>query len=69
MYCDVVGEYSCPGFDSFGPFKLIGGIQKDHPTEDEINGAIKFYDTVIEKTNALITKRKLRKKLQLEACN
>ena len=24
-----MGEFSCKGFDTFGPFKLIGGISKD----------------------------------------
>ena len=27
----IVGEFSCKGFDTFGPFKLIGGISKGHP--------------------------------------
>ena len=31
------------GFDTFGPFKLVGGLQKGHPTEEELQGAIEFY--------------------------
>lgn len=31
------------GFDTFGPFKLVGGLQKGHPTEEELKGAIEFY--------------------------
>ena len=38
-----LGEYRCQGFDTFGPFKLVGGIAKGHPTEEEIKGAVKFY--------------------------
>lgn len=43
QHCKELGEYRCQGFDTFGPFKLVGGIAKGHPTEDEISGAVKFY--------------------------
>ena len=42
-HCKVIGEYECLGFDTFGPFKLVGGLQKGHPTEEEIAGAVMFY--------------------------
>ena len=42
-HCKELGEYRCQGYDTFGPFKLVGGIAKGHPTEDEIAGAVKFY--------------------------
>ena len=41
--CSWLGEYGCLGFDTFGPFKLVGGLQKGHPTEEEIVGAVEFY--------------------------
>ena len=41
--CRELGEYRCQGYDTFGPFKLVGGIAKGHPTEDEIQGAVDFY--------------------------
>jgi flavodoxin len=41
--CREIGSYGCRGFDTFGPFKLLGGIAKGHPTEDEIRGAAEFY--------------------------
>lgn len=41
-----LGEYGCYGFDTFGPFKLVGGIQKGHPTTDEISDAVDFYRTL-----------------------
>ncbi len=40
---EFVGEYGCRGFDSYGPFKLIGGIAKGHPNNDEIKGAVEFF--------------------------
>ena len=42
-HCRELGAYHCLGFDTFGPFKLVGGIAKGHPTEEEIAGATKFY--------------------------
>lgn len=44
--CKVLGTYHCTGFDTFGPFRLVGGIAKGHPSEDEINGAVKFYESL-----------------------
>ena len=41
--CRELGKYDCLGFDTFGPFKLVGGIAKGHPTEDEIEDAVSFY--------------------------
>ena len=42
-HCKEIGEYHCQGFDTFGPFRLLGGIAKGHPTEEEINAAADFY--------------------------
>ena len=44
--CRELGSYSCQGFDTFGPFKLIGGIAKGHPTAEEIAGAVRFYESI-----------------------
>ncbi|MCI5620659.1 MAG: flavodoxin family protein [Lachnospiraceae bacterium] len=41
--CEVIGKYSCIGYDTFGPFKLIGGISKGHPSEKELQAAVEFY--------------------------
>ncbi len=46
--CRVLGVYGCRGFDTFGPFKLIGGIAKGHPTQNEIDGAVEFYGSLAE---------------------
>ena len=40
----VLGEYGCFGFNTFGPFKLIGGIAKGHPDAGEIEKAVNFYE-------------------------
>ena len=44
--CRETGEYHCQGFDTFGPFKLVGGIAKGHPTEKETAGAVSFYSSL-----------------------
>ena len=41
--CRELGSYHCRGFDTFGPFRLVGGIAREHPTEAEIRGAAEFY--------------------------
>ena len=42
-HCRELGEYHCQGYDTFGPFKLVGGIAKGHPTDEEIAAAVTFY--------------------------
>ncbi len=42
-HCRELGAFHCLGFDTFGPFRLVGGIAKGHPTEKEIGDAVKFY--------------------------
>ena len=44
--CKELGAYQCLGFDTFGPFKVIGGIAKGHPTEEEIAAAVEFYKRI-----------------------
>ena len=46
-YAEILGEYECFGFDTFGPFKLLGGIKKGHPTVEEINRAVEFYTRIV----------------------
>ena len=41
--CPVLGEFSCKGFDTFGPFKLVGGIAKGHPNDKDLENARRFY--------------------------
>jgi flavodoxin len=32
----IIGEFNCPGYDTFGVLKLIGGINKGRPNEKDI---------------------------------
>lgn len=42
-HCKELGRYITKGFDTYGPFKLVGGLQKGHPTEEEVQAAVNFY--------------------------
>ena len=41
---DVVGEFHCRGFDSWGPLWLTGGINRRHPDEQDLRRAAEFAD-------------------------
>ena len=41
--CRECGRFQCKGFDTYGPFKLVGGIQKGHPDDSELKAAVDFY--------------------------
>lgn len=42
----LLGEYGCKGFNTYGPWKIIGGMNKNHPTDKEIHQAVQFYQTI-----------------------
>ena len=46
--CPVLGEFSCKGYDTFGPFKLVGGISKGHPDTEDLKHARQFYRAIQE---------------------
>ena len=39
---DVVGRFGCKGYETYGPFKLVGGIAKGHPDEKDLQDAVDF---------------------------
>jgi flavodoxin len=45
--CISLGSYGCSGYDTYGPLKLVGGINKGHPDEGEIRGAVEFYASLL----------------------
>lgn len=42
----ILGEYGCLGFNTFGPFKLFGGMAKGHPDDGELRAAVAFYNSL-----------------------
>lgn len=47
--CPILGQFGCRGYDTFGPFKIIGGIAKGHPNARDLENAQKFYRELSEK--------------------
>lgn len=41
--CPVLGTFGCRGYDTFGPWKLVGGIAKGHPNARDLDKARAFY--------------------------
>lgn len=44
----VCGVFGCRGFNTFGPFKLIGGTSKGHPNTDDLYNYQKFIQQITE---------------------
>lgn len=44
----LMGKYGCRGYNTYGAWKMIGGMNKHHPTKKELDGAVKFYESLIE---------------------
>lgn len=40
--CECLGSYGCKGYNTYGPLKLIGGMNKNNPTENELQKAVEF---------------------------
>jgi flavodoxin len=51
---DIIGEFSCRGFDTVGPFKLVGGISKGRPNEKDLKRAENFVKNLKNEMQSLI---------------
>ncbi|WP_020106773.1 flavodoxin family protein [Nocardia sp. 348MFTsu5.1] len=45
----ATGTFSCRGLDTMGPFKLLGGVNKAHPTIDDLSAAQAFGRNMVSK--------------------
>ena len=43
----IVGQFGCKGYDTFGPFKLVGGIARGRPDETDLKNACQFLDGLL----------------------
>lgn len=43
----IVGTFSCAGWNTFGPFKLVGGLSKGHPDSLDLQNAQIFYQELL----------------------
>ena len=44
---EFLGAYTCKGYNTFGPFKLVGGTAKGHPDEADLKAAVEFYKNTV----------------------
>lgn len=42
----IAGTFGCLGFDTFGLFKLVGGIAKGRPNQEDLDSALRFYEAL-----------------------
>jgi len=47
--CEILGEFGCLGFGTYGGYKWLGGIANGHPDLGDIMDAKKFYNDVVLK--------------------
>ncbi len=45
----IIGEFNCPGFDTYGFLKIAGGLQKGRPNEEDLKAAQAFAETLKQK--------------------
>lgn len=43
----VLGSFHCHGYDTYGPFKLVGGINKGHPTKEDLVRVLQFFEKTV----------------------
>ncbi len=51
----VIGEFSCPGFDTFGPLWLIGGINRGRPGEQDLARAAEYARGLLSSKSGSVT--------------
>ena len=44
---EILGAYGCRGFNTYGPWKLMGGMNRGHPNEKELAGAVRFFEGLL----------------------
>jgi flavodoxin len=44
---DIIGTFSCRGYDTIGPLKLVGGLHRGRPNEEDIQKAKEFASNLI----------------------
>jgi flavodoxin len=50
----IVGEFNCGGFDTFGPFKLVGGTNKGRPNEEDLKQAEAFAQNLLKNEQSAV---------------
>ena len=45
--CVYLGKFGCKGYNTYGPLKIIGGMNRLHPDIDDFAAANAFYEKLI----------------------
>lgn len=43
----IIGEFNCPGWDTFGPLKIFGGMYPTRPNENDLQKASSFVKNLL----------------------
>lgn len=46
-HCRFLGKFGCKGYNTYGPWQLIGGMNKNHPNEAELANADAFLEGIL----------------------
>lgn len=46
----LIGDFACKGIDTYGPFKVVGGIAKGRPNEKDLARAREFAKNIVRDT-------------------
>lgn len=47
-HANFLAGHGCPGFDTWGPYKLMGGMNKGRPNDEDIADMIAWYDNLVQ---------------------
>ena len=45
----IIGEFGCKGYNTYGPWKIVGGMNKNHPSDKELKSVIQFFHSIARK--------------------
>ena len=57
---DVIGQFSCPGYDTVGPLRWLGGLHRHRPDEADLARAARFAGQLREAWNERSLRRPAR---------
>jgi flavodoxin len=51
---NILDEFNCPGYDTYLLTKIVGGVQKGRPNQDDLNAAQTFGEKLKRSYNVLL---------------
>ena len=46
-HSSIAGEFGCRGFNTYGPWKIIGGMNRNHPDPEDLDRAVSFFGSLL----------------------